>query len=155
MATLESVNVKSTAYVCSCHKSLHLLPTARECNVFIGVCQSFSSQSTSWLLSHCSSLLWRGRYASYWNAFLLGFWLFHLRFLRCIDLPKVLTMRHLHFLGYSGSFRLCYLFVVFTVKYKFDEETITRCKWLPSTGVQILVLRFHRFINYGNLLIAY
>ena len=28
-------------------------------------------QSASWLLGHCSSLLWRGRYASYWNAFLL------------------------------------------------------------------------------------
>ena len=27
-------------------------------------------QSASWLLVHCSSLLWRGRYASYWNAFL-------------------------------------------------------------------------------------
>ena len=28
-------------------------------------------QSASWLLDHCSSLLWRGRYASYWNGFLL------------------------------------------------------------------------------------
>ena len=28
-------------------------------------------QSASWLLVHCSALLWRGRYASYWNAFLL------------------------------------------------------------------------------------
>ena len=29
-------------------------------------------QSASWLLDHCSSLLQRGRYASYWNAFLFG-----------------------------------------------------------------------------------
>ena len=48
-----------------------LLPTAREGNVFTGVCKSFCTQSASWLLSHCSSLLWLGRYASYWNAFLL------------------------------------------------------------------------------------
>ena len=27
-------------------------------------------QSPSWLLDHGSALLWRGRYASYWNAFL-------------------------------------------------------------------------------------
>ena len=46
------------------------LPTAKEGNVFTGVCQSFCSQLASWLLSHCSSFLWRGRYASYWNAFL-------------------------------------------------------------------------------------
>ena len=32
--------------------------------------QVFCSQSASWLLVHCSSLLWRGRYASSWNAFL-------------------------------------------------------------------------------------
>ena len=47
------------------------LPTAREGNVFTGVCQSFCSLLASWLLRHCSSLSWRGRYASYWNAFLL------------------------------------------------------------------------------------
>ena len=47
-----------------------ILPTTRELNVFRGICQSFCSQSASWLLSHCSSLLKRGRYASYWNAFL-------------------------------------------------------------------------------------
>ena len=28
--------------------------------------QVFCSQSASWLLVHCSSLLWRGRYASSW-----------------------------------------------------------------------------------------
>ena len=32
---------------------------------------SFCPQSASWLLGHCSSLLERGRYTSYWNAFLL------------------------------------------------------------------------------------
>ena len=26
-------------------------------------------QLASWLLVRCSALLWRGRYASYWNAF--------------------------------------------------------------------------------------
>ena len=46
----------------------YLLPTAREGNVFTGVCPS---QLASWLLGHCSSLLRRGRYASYWNAFLV------------------------------------------------------------------------------------
>ena len=65
------------------------LPTAREGNVFTGVCQSVCLQSASWLLGHCSSLLAgssvlilvgysvtdsslipRSRYASYWNAFL-------------------------------------------------------------------------------------
>ena len=37
-----------------------LLPTAtaREGKVFRGVCQSFCSQLASWLLGHCSSLLW-------------------------------------------------------------------------------------------------
>ena len=30
----------------------------------------FSPQLVWWLLGHCSSLLQRGRYASYWNAFL-------------------------------------------------------------------------------------
>ena len=48
-----------------------LLPTAREGNVFTGVRQSFCSQSASWLLGLCSSLLQCGRYASYWNVFLL------------------------------------------------------------------------------------
>ena len=43
------------------------LPTAREGNVFTGVCP----QSVSWLLVHCSALLQRGRYASYSNDFLL------------------------------------------------------------------------------------
>ena len=50
------------------------LPTAREGNVFIGVCHSVHNQSHAysvtahpcWLLGH---LLWRGWYASYWNAF--------------------------------------------------------------------------------------
>ena len=37
---------------------------------------SFYLQSASWLLVHCSSLLRRGRYASYWNAFLLKFILY-------------------------------------------------------------------------------
>ena len=46
------------------------LLAAREGNVFTGVCQLFCPQSASWLLVHCSSLLQRGRYASYWNAFL-------------------------------------------------------------------------------------
>ena len=32
-----------------------------------------SPQSASWLLVHCSALLWRGRYASYRNAFLFFF----------------------------------------------------------------------------------
>ena len=32
---------------------------------------SLCPQSASWLLDHCSSLLLGGRYASYWNAFLL------------------------------------------------------------------------------------
>ena len=32
---------------------------------------SFCSQLASWLLGHCSSLLRRGWYAPYWNAFLL------------------------------------------------------------------------------------
>ena len=45
--------------------------TAREGNVFTGVCQSFRSQSASWLLSHCLSLLGCGRYASYLSAFLI------------------------------------------------------------------------------------
>ena len=39
-----------------------------------GVCQSFCPMSALWLLVHCSSLLRRSQYASYWNAFLfLGF----------------------------------------------------------------------------------
>ena len=48
-----------------------IIPTPREGNVFTGICQSFCSQSASWLLGNCSSLLRRGQYASYWNAFLL------------------------------------------------------------------------------------
>ena len=51
--------------------SIRSLPTASEGNVFTGVCQSFCSQLTSWLLGHCSSFLQCGRYASYWNAPLL------------------------------------------------------------------------------------
>ena len=54
-----------------CYPLLKYLPTAREGNVCTGICQSFCSQPALWLLSHCSSLLRRGRYASYWNAFLL------------------------------------------------------------------------------------
>ena len=34
---------------------------------------SVCPQSASWLLVHCSAFLRRGRYTSYWNAFLLGF----------------------------------------------------------------------------------
>ena len=45
------------------------LPTAREDNVFTGVCHSVHHRA-SWLLSHCSSLLWHGRYASYFKDFL-------------------------------------------------------------------------------------
>ena len=48
----------------------HLLPTAREGNVSTVVCQSSCSQMASWLLGHCSSLLWRGWYACYLNGFL-------------------------------------------------------------------------------------
>ena len=52
-------------------------PTAREGNVFIHVCDSVHNQSLGylvtahpcWLLGH--SLLPHGRYAFYWNAFLL------------------------------------------------------------------------------------
>ena len=34
---------------------------------------SVCPRSASWILVHCSALLHRGRYASYWNAFLLEF----------------------------------------------------------------------------------
>ena len=34
---------------------------------------SVCPQSASWLIVHCSALLRRGRYASYWNAFLCYF----------------------------------------------------------------------------------
>ena len=34
---------------------------------------SVCPQSASWLIVHCSALLRRGRYASYWNAFLYYF----------------------------------------------------------------------------------
>ena len=52
------------------------LPTARESNVFTGVCHSVHSwphaylvtAHSCWLLGH---LLQCGRYASYWNAYLL------------------------------------------------------------------------------------
>ena len=55
-------------------------PTAREGNVVTRVCDSVHNQPQGysvtahpcWLLGH--SLLWRGRYASYWNAFLLRFY---------------------------------------------------------------------------------
>ena len=60
-----------------------LLPTAKEGNVFTGVCQSFCSQPASWLLGHCSSLLRRGRYASYWNAFLQFSYIFMYIFCTC------------------------------------------------------------------------
>ena len=61
-----------------------LLPTAREGNVFTGVCHSVHNwphgysvtAHPCWLLGHYSSLLQRGRYASYWNAFLLIICLF-------------------------------------------------------------------------------
>ena len=60
-----------------------LLPTAREGNVFTRVCDSVHNWPNGysviahpcWLLGH--SLLRRGRYASYWNAFLF---LYHLVF---------------------------------------------------------------------------
>ena len=56
-----------------------LLPTAREGNVFTGICHSVHNwphdylvtAHPCWLLGHCLSLLRRGWYASYWNAFLL------------------------------------------------------------------------------------
>ena len=56
--------------------ALKFLPTAREGNVFTGVCHSVHSRPDAcsvtahpcWLLDH---LLRCGRYASYWNAFLL------------------------------------------------------------------------------------
>ena len=51
--------------------TLTFLPIARQGNVFVGICQSFCSQSASWLLGHCSSLLQCSQWASYWNAFLL------------------------------------------------------------------------------------
>ena len=38
-------------------------------------------QSASWQLGHCSSLLQRGRYVSYWNAFL---------FVNCFHLNSVI-----------------------------------------------------------------
>ena len=55
------------------------LPTSREGNVFTRVCDSVYNQPHGysvtvhpcWLLGH--SLLLRGRYASYWNAFLSSF----------------------------------------------------------------------------------
>ena len=34
---------------------------------------SICPQSASWILVHCSALLRRGQYASYWNAFLFKF----------------------------------------------------------------------------------
>ena len=33
---------------------------------------SVCPQSASWIMVHCSALLQRGRYASYWNALLLN-----------------------------------------------------------------------------------
>ena len=56
--------------------ALKFLPTAREGNVFTGVCRSVYSRPHAywvtahprWLLGH---LLPCGWYASYWNAFLL------------------------------------------------------------------------------------
>ena len=54
---------------CKCER-IQLFSTARKGNVSTGVCQSFCSQLASWLLGHCPSFLWHGRYASYWNAFL-------------------------------------------------------------------------------------
>ena len=56
-------------------RTYHLLPTATEGNVFTGVCHSVHNRSHAysvtthpyWLLGH---LLWCGRYATYWNAFL-------------------------------------------------------------------------------------
>ena len=53
-----------------------LLPTARKGNVFTRICDSVHNQPHGysvtahpcWLLGH--SLLWRGRYACDWNAFL-------------------------------------------------------------------------------------
>ena len=52
----------------ACNSNGVLLLTAREGNAFTGVCR----QLASWLLVHCSALLRRGRYASYWNAFLFN-----------------------------------------------------------------------------------
>ena len=48
------------------HQFVSSLPTARKV-MFSQV--SVCPQSASWILLQCSALLWRGRYASYWNAF--------------------------------------------------------------------------------------
>ena len=65
-----------------CRCKMALLPTAREGNVFTGVCHSAHNQPHGNSLLHpCSSLLQRGRYASYWNAFL---------FVTCFHLDSVI-----------------------------------------------------------------
>ena len=44
-------------------------PLTWEGNVFTGV---YLSRMGLWILDHCSALLQRGRYVSYWNAFLFS-----------------------------------------------------------------------------------
>ena len=93
-----------------------LLPTAREGNVFTGVCQSFCSQLASWLLHNCSSL---SRYASYWECFLvwhifcrncmkiLKNWLRGGAFLEPLDPPLTsnITIKISHFFTFYSLFR--------------------------------------------------
>ena len=55
--------------ICLVYINYVFLPTAREGNVFRGMCHSIHNQPHNYF-GHCSSFLWRRRYASYWNAFL-------------------------------------------------------------------------------------
>ena len=51
---------------------------------------SVCPQSASWILVHCSAMLRRGRYTSYWNAFLLLYlYLLHGSHLLCGDLLAI------------------------------------------------------------------
>ena len=66
-------STRVTYYVCLKLGLVQLLPTAREANVFTGVCHSVHNRPYAysvtahpcWLLGHLSRC---GRYASYWNA---------------------------------------------------------------------------------------
>ena len=132
---MPSLLLHNTHYYCV--PDVYLLPIAREGNVFTGVCQSFCSQSASWLLGHCSSLLRRGRYASYWKAFLCKFLSSEttkIQFCNCRTAPTDFLKSNVQFhtvLILLFIFRLGFLVVrMLSANYNLENNFNLVCLWL-------------------------
>ena len=66
MTVLRRTYNNTSTIVLEWKRSVNYQPKGKVLFSQVSVCP----QSASWLLVHCSALLWCGRYASYWNGFL-------------------------------------------------------------------------------------